>query len=581
MTQTIDFPLHAEHHSCGCINKEGGGIEAYLQNAGAQQLEHAHGRTLYEHLIGTKEILRRWLQPRWLQDAGAVHSVYSTDTYRKRLVGLSRRDEVRAAVGDRAERLAYLFCVLSRDDFFEAVDAHDSLPKDGMAVRLARGRQRREWLSCHEISHLLLLHMANLAEQSRGPSGGPGRWLAQVSHLGAKLDDSQTLVPPAFASFTRVATPQQEDRARECYLAGLLARDYDEAATQLSIATKTCRWIAEPRVVGAYLASRTGNFAEARLWIAEAQRTLIDLGVPWDPRLEYTDWLKLISLIADLAFERRKPASELPPLDLRCAADFFRELERALGDKTCAPAPALEVDRDPGAHRFHRYVDSLADNGSVERSRYYPGLSSKPWYDASPFTLVEDLMTHYHDIRSEILQVHGEGFHRESERIRREGSWDVLMLYERGRKNVENCNRCPITTSVVEAHNTVRTHAGLIYFSKMKSGTHIAPHRGPTNIRLRCHLGIQVPDGDCGLRVGGETRGWKEGECIIFDDYFEHEAWNHTRDDRIVLIVDVWHPDLSPMEVRLLSGLHKYAFGVTQSLTKYWAANARAVRERD
>jgi aspartyl/asparaginyl beta-hydroxylase (cupin superfamily) len=581
MTQTVDFPLHAEVHSRGFPDEASGGIGKYLRNAGAQQFVHAHGRTLYDHLIGTQEILRRWLQPRWLQDAGAMHSVYSTDVYRKQLVRLSKRDEVRAVVGERAERLAYLFCVLSRDSFFDAVDANERLAEDGITVKPASGREPLEWLSCHEASHLLLLHMANLAEQSRSPLGEPGRWLARVSRLGAKLDDTQTLIPPAFGSFTAIVTPQQEDRARECYLAGLAATDFREAALQLSTASKSCPWIAEPLVACAYLALRAGNLAEARLWIADARRMLIDLGAAWDPRLEYGDWLKLISLIEDLAFGRSKAASALPSFDLVAAGDFPGALERAIGADVRASASAFDSERNSGVERFHRYMDSLSRNGAGRKSRHYPGLSSKPWYDASAFALANDLTAHYHEIRSEILQLQGEGFHRESERIRRRGAWDVLMLYERGRKKTENCDRCPVTTRVVEAHNTVRTHAGLIYFSRMKPGTHIAAHRGPTNIRLRCHLGIQVPKGDCGLRVGDETRGWSEGECIVFDDYFEHEAWNHTPHARIVLIVDIWHPDLSPAEVRLLEGLHGYAFNVTQSLTRYWAANAQAAREYD
>jgi aspartate beta-hydroxylase len=34
----------------------------------------------------------------------------------------------------------------------------------------------------------------------------------------------------------------------------------------------------------------------------------------------------------------------------------------------------------------------------------------------------------------------------------------------------------------------------------------------------------------------------------VFDDSFEHEAWNKGARERIVLIVDIWHPDLTPRE---------------------------------
>ena len=69
-----------------------------------------------------------------------------------------------------------------------------------------------------------------------------------------------------------------------------------------------------------------------------------------------------------------------------------------------------------------------------------------------------------------------------------------------------------------------------------------------------------VPEGQCRLRVAGETRVVEEGRCLVFDDSFEHEAWN---DDpgttRIVLILDVWHPDLHPKEVKFLNYLQNAA----------------------
>ena len=65
----------------------------------------------------------------------------------------------------------------------------------------------------------------------------------------------------------------------------------------------------------------------------------------------------------------------------------------------------------------------------------------------------------------------------------------------------------------------------------------------------------------------------------MFDDYFDHEAWNHTDEDRIVLIVDLWHPGLSDTEVRLLEALHGYTYFHANRLGRYWSANARAARQ--
>jgi aspartate beta-hydroxylase len=205
----------------------------------------------------------------------------------------------------------------------------------------------------------------------------------------------------------------------------------------------------------------------------------------------------------------------------------------------------------------------------------YPDLPSRPWHDPAGFSIVDYLESHFREIRAELLAV--TDFHPESERIGRTGDWDVAFLYERGRRNDDTCAACPVTTRGIETHPTVRTLAGLIYVSRMRAHTHIDAHRGPTNLRVRCHLGLEVPDGDCSLRVGDEVRRWTEGRCLVFDDYFEHEAWNHTDEDRVVLIVDLWHPGLSDTEVTLLEGLQTYAHVHAERLGRYWSANARAV----
>ena len=63
-----------------------------------------------------------------------------------------------------------------------------------------------------------------------------------------------------------------------------------------------------------------------------------------------------------------------------------------------------------------------------------------------------------------------------------------------------------------------------------------------------------VPNG-CGFKVGGETREWREGELLVFDDTVEHEAWNDSGCDRIILIFDVWRPELTAVERRAVTAL--------------------------
>jgi aspartyl/asparaginyl beta-hydroxylase (cupin superfamily) len=93
-----------------------------------------------------------------------------------------------------------------------------------------------------------------------------------------------------------------------------------------------------------------------------------------------------------------------------------------------------------------------------------------------------------------------------------------------------------------------------IMFSLLKPGTRIPAHTGTHNTRLICHLPLIVPP-DCGFRVGNETRQWEVGKLIIFDDTIEHEAWNDSAEERVVLIFEVWRPELSEQEKREVTAL--------------------------
>ena len=91
-------------------------------------------------------------------------------------------------------------------------------------------------------------------------------------------------------------------------------------------------------------------------------------------------------------------------------------------------------------------------------------------------------------------------------------------------------------------------------FSLLKPNTRIPAHVGVSNARLVTHLPLIVPEG-CGFRVGNETRQWVPGKAWVFDDTIEHEAWNDSDQLRVVLIFDIWHPDLSPAERAMITAL--------------------------
>jgi beta-hydroxylase len=51
------------------------------------------------------------------------------------------------------------------------------------------------------------------------------------------------------------------------------------------------------------------------------------------------------------------------------------------------------------------------------------------------------------------------------------------------------------------------------------------------------------------IRIGNEVRSWEQGKVLIFDDAYEHEAWNETAEQRVVLFVDFVKPLRFPANV--------------------------------
>lgn len=127
--------------------------------------------------------------------------------------------------------------------------------------------------------------------------------------------------------------------------------------------------------------------------------------------------------------------------------------------------------------------------------------------------------------------------------------WGAYFLWKNGKRVDAHADLCPRTEAAIAGapQITVKNRAPVIFFSALKPGAYIPPHNGATNARLTVHLPLIVPP-DCGLRVGEETHVWKPGKLVLFDDTIRHEAWNRSDQLRVVLIFDVWHPLLTPLE---------------------------------
>ncbi|CAE8712825.1 unnamed protein product, partial [Polarella glacialis] len=98
--------------------------------------------------------------------------------------------------------------------------------------------------------------------------------------------------------------------------------------------------------------------------------------------------------------------------------------------------------------------------------------------------------------------------------------------------------------------------------------TGVAPHSDGRNFFLTAHFGLSVPE-ECDITVGGVTRPWKEDDCVILDTSFQHSTRNDSDEDRFVLIVDFWHPDLSVPEREALEYIYDFRKKFEQGKIKF------------
>lgn len=223
--------------------------------------------------------------------------------------------------------------------------------------------------------------------------------------------------------------------------------------------------------------------------------------------------------------------------------------------------------------RFSSSLDLLSGKKQIfyqqPKIYYFPELPQIQFYDPSVFPWLNDLEEAYEDIRSEVMQLMllrnaFEPYVQSSKdrpdmpdnSLSNSMAWSALHLWKDGKIVSENAKRCPKTLAALEnvPFSVMQGRAPSIMFSALSPGTRIPPHHGLVNTRLICHLPIIVPP-QCGLRVGNETKQVVAGKAWVFDDTMEHEAWNLSDEIRIILLFEVWRPELSNSERRLVRSM--------------------------
>jgi aspartyl/asparaginyl beta-hydroxylase (cupin superfamily) len=268
------------------------------------------------------------------------------------------------------------------------------------------------------------------------------------------------------------------------------------------------------------------------------------------------------------------PGKYPPPVaaEIRRAHETHARLERDVFQRMQAGVAAAGF-REGSSSRFAQSLALLQGKSrryeQEPRSYFFPELPTVTFYDRTLFPWMDALEAATSDIRAE-LQGLLAGPNVFAPYIEAEANmpvdrahplldspdWTASYLCREGRIVPQIADRCPRTMAAV-AHaplERIKGRAPFILFSKLTPGAWIRPHTGFLNTRLVCHLAVIVSE-KCWFRVGADVRGWEEGKCFAFNDTIEHEARNEGQGTRTVLIFNIWRPELTEEERRLVTAL--------------------------
>ncbi|MGA1850791.1 aspartyl/asparaginyl beta-hydroxylase domain-containing protein [Sphingobium yanoikuyae] len=268
-----------------------------------------------------------------------------------------------------------------------------------------------------------------------------------------------------------------------------------------------------------------------------------------------TSWFR--SALAQAAAHGAPPA--LQPLLQRAqeaiagaSRDFEDHLDAAMAGLPTLPRIAQATDLLLGKTQLYLQQPSMF---------YFPGLPQRAFYERDEFAWVpaveaatDAIIAELNDVRAgapDFAPYVQTPIDRPAPNnpLRDDPSWGAYYFWQDGEIVADHAVRCPAVMAALEQlpRPVIAGRSPMALWSLLKPGTHIQPHHGVLNTRLICHLPLIVTD-NCALRVGAETRAWVPGEMLIFDDSIEHEAWNRGNDTRVVLLFEVWRPEIHAEE---------------------------------
>jgi hypothetical protein len=203
--------------------------------------------------------------------------------------------------------------------------------------------------------------------------------------------------------------------------------------------------------------------------------------------------------------------------------------------------------------------DDRADAGQRPLVFECPGLTAQPWWpvpSAIRIAVAETFPAVQREARALLVTNqsktrHGSYVSGDAE----DDGWLSTDFVRDGRWQEETCLQCPATVALLKQLPLCECSLSRAYFSTLTAGKSIRPHHGRANVKLRMQLPLYMtpgPDSEathCEMSVGGVSRSYNIGLPHLFDDCFLHEVHNRCSSDRVVLLCDLWHPELSLQQI--------------------------------
>ncbi|KAL3785045.1 hypothetical protein ACHAWO_006820 [Cyclotella atomus] len=233
----------------------------------------------------------------------------------------------------------------------------------------------------------------------------------------------------------------------------------------------------------------------------------------------------------------------------------------------------LDMDYEHKAFVGDQQIPAITDADSSRcyqhAPSYVPGLKAVAWWDnpTKTYSWAKSLSKSYKDIKDEFLSVMSspdklqEGNNIWAGALTTDAAsygegWKTLVLLNRGQWDESNAKLFPVTSRAIYESGVPAAEA---FFASMKPHSDIKPHSDFTNFVLTSHLPLVIPENgnnQCRLSVGDETRQWIEGELMMFDTSIYHDAINESDEMRYILMLRVWHPDLTIDEKNALQFIY-------------------------